>query len=154
MDGDFKIELKTCSKKRVVVFLKVEGNKHVNADKWFANISEVSRNKFKRNFENWVGGFYEGDSERFHGWKASFKNGKYKDCFVFKDLGKTAKSRLYGYLIKRPDYTVCVLVEGATKKEDDTDFSILERILHYANDNQISECIYQHVLKGIRDEEE
>src|SRR6266850_8415215 len=62
-----------------------------------------------KSFEYWVGGFHI--NERFHGWSKSQHEGKYTNCFVFKNVAEG--ERFYGFLCrpkaKDPQYEMCVL---------------------------------------------
>jgi hypothetical protein len=78
-------------------------------------------------------------NKRFHGWNKSQHEGKYTDCFVFKNVSEAA--RIYGFLCRPkaadPSYEMCVLVHYAQKKRWHTDTAELQRAHDLKNDPDI-----------------
>lgn len=64
-----------------------------------------------------------------HGWDKSQKKGQYTECYVFKTR---PNHRFYGFLFhpqSKPRMEVSVIVHHTTKSQDDTDMSVLNKVL-------------------------
>jgi hypothetical protein len=96
---------------------------------------------YQKSFEYWVGGFQI--KERFHGWNKSQHEGKYTDCFVFKNVSQA--ERIYGFLCRPKsddkNYEMCVLVLQATKKKWKTDTAELKRAKDLKSNADILEAL-------------
>ena len=112
---------------RGVHFIKLPSVKHANALSEFERMPEKAQWYFKTSFDYWISGLTQ--KKRFHGFDGQYKKGRYKDCFVFKNIAE--KSRLYGFL-SRPksggESELCILVLFCQKKEDKTDETMLDRV--------------------------
>jgi hypothetical protein len=109
---------------------------YVNAKAVFDRmVEDRSDRHHQKSFDYWLGG-HDQKTERFHGFNKGFggtkkgQQGKYIECFTFKDIGE--KERFYGFLFHpKPDderYQLCVLVIYVQKKEDAVDMAQLDRV--------------------------
>lgn len=100
----------------------------VDAKAVFEGLSRSSDKYHRKSFDYWMGDHHI--HERFHPFKKSYEQGKYVNCFVFKNIGE--KERFYGFLCHprpgNPSYELCVLVLYAQKKEDAQDVAELARV--------------------------
>jgi len=112
--------------KRGVCFL-ISEDKKVTAKTEFDNLEKNIERLLRTRFDAWRDGQRDKPA-RYHGWRQSDFQGRYKRCFVFK-----AKSdRFYGFLCNPkpsdPGYRLCVLVRHAVKKEHKTDETDLKQV--------------------------
>ncbi|HLA12892.1 MAG TPA: hypothetical protein VJ023_20065 [Pyrinomonadaceae bacterium] len=115
-------------KYRSVAVVEEHSSPSANLGGFFPKAPVTSEDRYyQKSFEYWVGGFHI--KERFHGWNKSQYEGKYNDCFVFKNVSDAA--RIYGFLCRPkagdPNYEMCVLVHYAQKKKWKTDTTELQR---------------------------
>jgi hypothetical protein len=93
----------------------------------FDKLKDSAQRYHFKSFDFYLGNHKNDD--RHHGWNPSQHNGKYAQCYVFKNLSE--KERLYGFLCRpkkgNPDFEMCVLVLYAKKKTWGTDTAELDR---------------------------
>jgi hypothetical protein len=70
----------------------------------------------------------------------------YKECFTFKWKDAGTYHRFYGFLINpRPEsdprFQVCVLVAYASKNDENTDFTILDKIIRLRAREEITQAV-------------
>jgi hypothetical protein len=111
----------------------LEGDDELDAGATFDALSGNPQKLVRSRMDYWLGG---GIHDRyFHGWREP----KHRDCFVFKWDERRVGHRLYGFLcnpIARSDagFQTCVLLSHANKKEWETDFANLDRVIVWQQD--------------------
>lgn len=113
---------------RAIGFLESETDTTLNGKSKFDVHKPAREREVRTRFDYWLSG---GRNNRwFHGWPDLTK---YKECFTFKWKESRQHQRLYGFLHHpkpktHSSFQVCVLVYHDEKNEDETDFSILDRL--------------------------
>jgi len=113
---------------RAVGFLQGDTDLSLNGQSKFAALTAAREREVRTRFDYWIS---DGRNPRwFHGWPDLTK---YKKCFTFKWRENRQHQRLYGFLHHpkqktHPRFQVCVLIFHDEKNEDETDFSILDRL--------------------------
>lgn len=146
MPPDCSIEWKLLNNRRGLAFLNYPSNSSVNIVEAFASLRANQQKYFCTSFDYWYGGFTNDD--RYHGWKASHRGGRYKSCFVFKM--NSAMIRLYGFLIPSPHdakIQLCMLAHHAYKRQDLTENWILDRMNSLALDEDLYQAISDSLKK-------
>lgn len=121
------------SSQRALGFLESPDDPDLNARSIFDGLRENQKRIVRTRIDHWIDG---GKHDRyFHGWP---NRARYKGCFVFKWKKGRVRHRLYGFLChpiphSNRAFQLCVLVNHAAKTQEETDFSILDRIerLHH-----------------------
>jgi hypothetical protein len=138
------------SVRRVVVFLFSNPEEpEFNAKKEFDALKDKHRFELQTRFDHWQRGEHKPDWH--HGWNEP----AYQDCYVFKRKEHKVRYRYYGFLV-RPrlttdgGFTVCVLVSHASKSQEETDKTILNRMSALAN----SQVVIQLITKELPEHEE
>jgi hypothetical protein len=115
-------------KYRSVAVVEEHSSPSANLSGFFPKVLVTSDDRYyQKSFEYWTGGFHI--KKRFHGWNKSQHEGKYTECFVFKNVSEA--ERIYGFLCRPkaedPNYEMCVLVHYAQKKKWTTDTAEIQR---------------------------
>lgn len=132
---------------RALAFLEFSSNNRVNICDTFPGLGLKIKRYFEVSFDYWRDGVWR--KNRFHGWDASTENGRYKDCFVFKN--NAGQHRLYGFLMHSPHDSrqqLCILAHYAYKKRWNTDKSILKQMLELTLDEDVCE----EISRSLRDD--
>lgn len=117
--------------RRGLAFLVYPKNKTVTAKDGFSRLPDQTRKKLHTSMDYWLAGF-DNKPGHHHGWNKSEFSGKYQRLWVFKCRDDQAGHRLYGFMQnpdpRLPGLRLCVLVEYASKDQNETDASILQRV--------------------------
>lgn len=117
--------------RRGLAFLVYPKESRVTAKDSFHGLPIQIKRKLHTAMDYWLGGF-DNKPAHHHGWDKSQYSGKYVMLWVFKCRADQAGHRLYGFLQnpdpKRPRLRLCVLVEYASKDQNETDEAILRRV--------------------------
>lgn len=128
---------------RGIAFLKIEGDRHVDAKSVYDRLGENSLNAVRTRFESWLD--YMINDRWYHGWS----HPNYRNCWVFKWKEKRHGRRLYGFLCnpreEDPSYQLCVLVLHAYKNEPEADTSELDRVVERSAYEDVA-----HALRALR----
>jgi len=120
-----------CDQRRGLAFLVYPKGSRVTAGDSFDGLPQQIKRKLHTAMDYWLGGF-DNRPTHHHGWDKSQFSGKYVMLWVFKCRDDQAGHRLYGFLQnpdpKRPRLRLCILVEYASKDQDETDEAILRRV--------------------------
>jgi hypothetical protein len=129
-------------KHRSVAVIEDHSSPLANLKGFFPKMPVTSDDRYyRKSFDYWLGDFR--NNRRFHGWDKSQYNGKFTECFVFKNVSEA--ERVYGFLCrpKRNDtnYEMCVLVHSATKKKWTTDTAELQRAKDMKSDADVLKAL-------------
>jgi len=138
---DFSLVAGQSVGRRGVGFLRSDNDASLNGQKKFRELKPARDKEVRSRLDYWIAG---GTNPRwFHGWPDLTK---YKECFTFKWKENRQHQRLYGFLHHPrrrtdPRFLVCVLVYHDEKNEDETDFSILDRLNELRKDSLVIAAI-------------
>jgi hypothetical protein len=139
---EFVTGLEFRPKHRAVAFLTL--NAYTNAAAKFADMrrgSDDSRRDVLSSFDLWMK--YGTNDRRFHGWPG---NPEYKHCHTFKWKERRRHNRFYGFKCHpnklEPGFQLCVLAVHATKNSNETDFTLLDRINEWREDETVASLIH------------
>ena len=127
--------------RRAVGFLQTADDSSLDGAQKFRTLSSARDKEVRSRLDYWIAG---GINNRwFHGWPDLTK---YKECFAFKWKENRQHQRLYGFLHHpkpktAPRLVVCALVYYDEKNEDETDFSILDRLNELRKDVSVIQAI-------------
>lgn len=127
--------------RRAVGFLQTVDDSSLDGAQKFRTLSSVREKEVRSRLDYWIAG---GTNNRwFHGWPDLTK---FKECFTFKWKENRQHQRLYGFLHHpkpktAPRFVVCALVYHDEKNEDETDFSILDRLNELRKDWSVIEAV-------------
>jgi len=130
------------TRRRAVGFLDSDTDANLNGRSTFESLKRESERAVRTRFDWWISGDTPND-RWFHGWP---NQPKYKECFTFKWKENRQHQRLYGFLHHpqpktQPRFQICVLIFHEAKNEDQTDFSILDRINQFRQDSIVISAI-------------
>jgi hypothetical protein len=122
-------------RRRSIGFLETEQeDDELNAGSVFDGLTGTVRQLVRSRMDYWLNG--GSHPKYFHGWP---NEPRYKQCFVFKwDEGRIGQ-RFYGFLCNPnpnwdPGFRTCVLILHATKHENETDLTYLDRVNRWRQD--------------------
>jgi len=111
---------------RAIAFLEQHSASYVDIKAAFDGLKASAQRYHLKSFDFWLG---DHKNDRYHGWNQSQHNGKYTECFVFRNVSEG--ERLYGFLCRPKEgdahYEMCVLILYAKKKRWNTDLTELAR---------------------------
>jgi hypothetical protein len=123
--------------RRAVAFLEQHSASYVDIKAAFDKLKASAQRYHFKSFDFYLGNHKNDD--RHHGWNQSQHNGKYTECYVFKNLSE--KERLYGFLCRpkegNPEFEMCVLILYAKKKTWNTDTTELDRAERMCTDPDV-----------------
>jgi len=138
---DFALIVGQAVGRRAVGFLQSAKDPSLDGGQKFRELKSAREREVRSRLDYWIAG---GTNNRwFHGWPDLTK---YKECFTFKWKENRQHQRLYGFLHHpkpktAPRFVVCVLVYHDEKNEDETDFSILDRLNELRKDSSVVQAI-------------
>jgi hypothetical protein len=128
---------------RAVAFLILKDEPNADAYPVFEAIEKEDgdrRRYLRASFDLWMR--YGINDRRFHGWP---NNADYKGCFTFKWREKSQHNRFYGFVCHPrndvPGFQLCVLATHGRKNSEDTDFTLLDRVLGWWGSQGVSKLI-------------
>ncbi len=129
------------SERRAVVFLESSTEENnIDAHSAYLGFAQDLQRGINKAFELFVDGVDSND-RRHHGWDKSQSGGRYTCCHVFKH----DQTRLYGIKghsdTQHPRFEVCALVECAQKTKNDTDESIMKRLVMIAASQEFKRAL-------------
>jgi hypothetical protein len=142
---------------RVLGFLKLDADKDfVNAHDEFPKLKKPIQKGIRVGLHYWLQKV-DNRPQRHHGWNASQQNGQYTKCHVFKHV--EAGMRLYGFKShpsKDMRVEICCVVHATTKRENETDFTILDELNRLRQNADVVAAVnsfYDEVQKAEEDEQ-
>jgi len=145
----YRLDFFTCKDhpNRCIAFL-VSSDNEIEALSAFERLKDNEKRGVQTGFDYWRDGY--NNKKRHHGWDKSEFQGKYCNCHVFKGKESNVQFRLYGFKChpKTSDrsFELCVLVNSARKKRNESDVSNLNNAVEMMNNYAIQKAISESFL--------
>ena len=140
---EFVAGLRFQPKRRAVAFLDLN-NGYTEAKTQWNEIVKADgdvRRELLSSFDLWMS--FGTNDRRFHGWP---NLPTFKHCHTFKWKERRQHNRFYGFKChpnpQEPGFQLAVLAIHAKKNSNDTDFTLLDRINEWRQDDDVSGLVF------------